>query len=108
MNKQQLAVRIWHCANNMRGKISAEKYKNYILGFIFYKYVSEKEEDLLVSDGWEAEDIETLSEEDFKDADYIRTRIGYFIPYKYLYSTWISPDADFNVGDVRDALQSFN
>ena len=45
MNKQHLAARIWRCANNMRGKISAEKYKNYILGFIFYKYVSEKEDD---------------------------------------------------------------
>lgn len=108
MNKQHLAARIWRCANNMRGKISAEKYKNYILGFIFYKYVSEKEEDLLISDGWRAEDIEALSEGDIKDADYIRERIGYFIPYKYLYSTWIRPDADFNVGDVRDALQSFN
>lgn len=108
MNKQQLAARIWRCANNMRGKISAEKYKDYILGFIFYKYVSEKEESLLIFDGWDTEDIEALSEDDTKDVEYIQKRIGYFIPYKSLYSTWTKPDADFNVGDVRDALQAFN
>ena len=93
MNKQQLAARIWRCANNMRGKISAEKYKDYILGFIFYKYVSEKEESLLISDGWDTEDIEALSEDDTKDVEYIQKRIGYFIPYKSLYSNWTKPDA---------------
>ena len=108
MNKQQLAARIWRCANNMRGKISAEKYKDYILGFIFYKYISEKEEKLLVNEGWDSEDIEALSEEDIKDVEYIQGRIGYFIPYRSLYSTWTRSDADFNVGDVRDALQAFN
>ena len=34
MNKQQLAAKIWESANQMRSKIEANKYKDYILGFI--------------------------------------------------------------------------
>ena len=43
MNKQQLAAKIWESANQMRSKIEANEYKDYILGFIFYKYLSDKQ-----------------------------------------------------------------
>ena len=36
MNKQQLASTIWQSANQMRSKIEANEYKDYILGFMFY------------------------------------------------------------------------
>ena len=42
MNKQQLASKIWESANRMRSKIEANEYKDYILGFIFYKYLIKK------------------------------------------------------------------
>ena len=43
MNKQQLASKIWESANKMRSKIEANEYKDYILGFIFYKFLSDRE-----------------------------------------------------------------
>ena len=43
MNKQKLANKIWASANKMRSKIEANEYKDYILGFIFYKFLSEQE-----------------------------------------------------------------
>ena len=43
MNKQQLAAKIWESANQMRSKIEANEYKDYILGFIFYKYLSDQQ-----------------------------------------------------------------
>ena len=49
MNKQQLAAKIWESANQMRSKIEANEYKDYILGFIFYKHLSDKEEQDLYS-----------------------------------------------------------
>ncbi len=49
MNKQQLAAKIWESANQMRSKIEANEYKDYILGFIFYKYLSDKQIKWLVS-----------------------------------------------------------
>ena len=42
MNKQQLAAKIWESANKLRSKIEANEYKDYILGFIFYKFLSDK------------------------------------------------------------------
>lgn len=41
MNKQQLANKIWASANKMRSKIEANEYKDYILGLIFYKFLSD-------------------------------------------------------------------
>ena len=46
MNKQQLASKIWESANKMRSTIEASQYKDYILGFIFYKFLSEPEPDV--------------------------------------------------------------
>ena len=49
MNKQQLANKIWASANKLRSKIEANEYKDYILGFIFYKFLSDQEEKYLRS-----------------------------------------------------------
>ena len=40
--KKLLEKQLWGVANVLRGKMNADEYKNYILGFIFYKYLSEK------------------------------------------------------------------
>ena len=58
MNKQQLANKIWESANKMRSKIEANEYKDYILGFIFYKFLSDKEVDFLKKDGYEKTDLQ--------------------------------------------------
>ena len=42
--KEILERELWNIANLLRGKMNADEYKNYILGFIFYKYLSEKQE----------------------------------------------------------------
>jgi type I restriction enzyme M protein len=64
VNKQQLAAKIWESANKMRSKIEANDYKDYILGFIFYKFLSDKEVRFMQGEGATAEDIKQLSEED--------------------------------------------
>ena len=107
MNKQQLAAKIWESANEMRSKIDANDYKDYILGFIFYKFISEQEvEKIFGSDS--KEELKNISEEDTDQIDYIKGKIGYFIPYNHLYSTWLEKGMDFSIADVRDALSSFN
>ena len=107
MNKQQLAAKIWESANEMRSKIDANDYKDYILGFIFYKFISEQEvERIFGSDS--KEELKNISEEDIDQIEYIKGKIGYFIPYNHLYSTWLEKGMDFSIADVRDALSSFN
>ena len=48
----------------MRSKIEANEYKDYILGFIFYKYLSDKELKFLKENSFTQEDIEALVEDD--------------------------------------------
>lgn len=108
MNKQQLAAKIWESANKMRSKIEANEYKDYILGFIFYKFLSDKEEKYLVELGYTDNDMNTVTEEDSEIVENIQKNIGYFIGYENLFSTWLDKGSDFNVADVRDALSAFS
>jgi len=108
VNKQQLAARIWESANQMRSKIEANEYKDYILGFIFYKYLSDKLESFARGQDFSQEDIEALSEEDSETVEFLRRNLGYFIAYENLFSTWIEKGGDFEVSNVRDALSAFN
>lgn len=108
MNKQQLASKIWQSANKMRSKIEANKYKDYILGFIFYKFLSDKETELLKKDGWTNEDFKSLVETDTETVEYCQNKLGYFISYDNLFSTWLVMGSEFNVGNVRDGISAFN
>jgi len=108
MNKQQLAAKIWASANQMRSKIEANEYKDYILGFIFYKFLSETEVQRLKRRDFTDDDIKTLVEEDQEMVGYVKGECGYFIAYKDLFDSWVAKRNDFDISDVRDALSAFN
>ncbi|EQB1793349.1 type I restriction-modification system subunit M [Klebsiella quasipneumoniae] len=108
MNKQQLAAKIWESANQMRSKIEANEYKDYILGFIFYKYLSDQLVQFVTRQGMTPEDIKALNEEDADTVEYVQSNLGYFIAYDNLFSTWIDPTSEFNESNVRDALSAFS
>lgn len=108
MNKQQLANRIWESANKMRSKIAADQYKDYILGFMFYKFLSDREVQYLKKQDWTDEYLQYLDESDTETVESIRKNIGYFIPYEHLFSTWIAQGKDFTADKVTVALSSFS
>lgn len=109
MNKQELASKIWESANKMRSKIDASEYKDYILGFMFYKFLSEREEKFLIDNDFSQEDIvNDLNEDNDEVLKFVRNGIGYFISYDNLFSTWIKLSKDFTVVNVSDALSAFN
>ncbi|WP_392565028.1 type I restriction-modification system subunit M [Orbus wheelerorum] len=108
MNKQQLAAKIWESANQMRSKIEANEYKDYILGFIFYKYLSDQLVQFVTKEGMTANDIKALSEKDLETVEFVQSNLGYFIAYDNLFSTWIASSSDFDESNVRDALSAFN
>lgn len=112
MNKQQLANRIWASANNMRNKIEANEYKDYILGLIFYKFLSDTEVKYFTEVcEWEADELPEL-EENYEDLNMknaikeCQEHIGFFIEYKYLFSTWLD-DTSFSVQTLSEALSNF-
>lgn len=112
MNKQQLANRIWASANNMRNKIEANEYKDYILGLIFYKFLSDTEVKYFTEVcEWEEDELPELVEnyEDVNMKNAIKEcqeHIGFFIEYKYLFSTWLD-DTSFSVQTLSEALSNF-
>ncbi|MBR4245645.1 MAG: type I restriction-modification system subunit M [Treponema sp.] len=108
MNKQQLASKIWESANKMRSKIEANEYKDYILGFIFYKFLSDKEITYLKSQGITDSELKEINENDKEVVKNIQDNLGYFIAYENLFTTWISKGKDFNIKNVRDALSAFS
>lgn len=119
MNKQQLANKIWASANKMRSKIDANEYKDYILGLIFYKFLSDNEVNYILKDMEGASDeekqqaleslVENYDDENSKlIIDYCKNNIGYFIEYKNLFSTWLLPENSFTVADLSVALNSFD
>lgn len=78
------------------------------MGFIFYKYLSEKEEALFREMGFSDEEMKALSEEDEQSVNHAKKNLGYFIAYDNLFSTWLSIGNDFDVSNVRDALSAFD
>ena len=114
MNKQQLANKIWSSANKMRSKIDANEYKDYILGLIFYKFLSDNEVNYLKTEHEWTDDYLPYLVEDYSNPDMekligdCKDHIGYFIEYKYLFSTWLKPDVSFSVSDLSAALNRFD
>lgn len=92
----------------MRSKIEANEYKDYILGFIFYKFLSDKEVKFLTDEGWDADTMKQVVESDEETRKHIQRNIGYFIAYENLFSTWISKGHDFEASNVTDALSAFS
>jgi type I restriction enzyme M protein len=108
VNKQQLANKIWQSANKMRSKIEANEYKDYILGFIFYKYLSDNEVKYLKENDFTDDDIKAVTEDDEETVKWLRDSIGYFISYENLFSTWIEMGNAFTVDNVSVALSAFS
>lgn len=104
MNKQQLAARIWESANRMRSKIEANEYKDYILGFIFYKFLSDTQTKFFGENSLEWEEMGNNEE----IIAWIAENTGYFIPREHLFASWLELGADFGADNVARALSSFN
>lgn len=110
---------IWSMANQLRGNMDASEYRDYILGFMFYRYLSERQEQHLVDDGIifpeEGESVnDAYARETQEDRDeYLReiARIlGYAISPEYTWKTIVGKIADKTIrpSDFQDMIDSFN
>jgi type I restriction enzyme M protein len=91
--KQKLEQQLWNIANELRGKMDADDFRDYILGFIFYKYLSTKMElyanEVLKPDGLTYDQIighaqEALLLEEIKAL--ALDKLGYFLEPSELFS----------------------
>src|SRR6056297_2275017 len=92
--KQRLERQLWNIANTLRGKMDADEFRDYILGFIFYKYLSEKmriyADEILKADKMSYMDIKENTEIGQQYLDAIREesleKLGYFLKPSELFS----------------------
>jgi len=91
--KQQLEQQLWNIANTLRGKMDADEFRDYILGFIFYKYLSTKMElyanEILAPDHLSFDQVEGHAQESaFIEAikDAALDKLGYFLLPSELFS----------------------
>lgn len=92
--KKQLEQQLWNIANTLRGKMNADEFRDYILGFIFYKYLSEKMElfanDILQQDNMRFSEItnKTASASEYLEAikEEALEKLGYFLKPDELFS----------------------
>ena len=91
-NKRRLEQQLWNIANTLRGKMDADEFRDYILGFIFYKYLSEKMEtyanELLVEDKLIYTNLDEKKDTEYLEAikeDAIE-QLGYFLKPNELFS----------------------
>lgn len=86
-HKKILQTQLWNIANTLRGKMGADEFRDYILGFIFYKYLSERmhlfADEILKNDGIQFDQIDDNTKEGKEILDAIEgeaiERLGYFL-----------------------------
>lgn len=92
--KKLLEQQLWNIANTLRGKMDADEFRDYILGFIFYKYLSEKmllyANNILKEDGMKYIDIDENSVQGKEYLEAIKEealeKLGYFLKPSELFS----------------------
>ena len=92
--KQALERQLWNIANDLRGKMDADEFKDYILGFIFYKYLSERQY-ALANELLETEEVKdyykvTDTEDIAAIKDESLERLGYFLTPNELFSAVVA------------------
>ena len=109
---QELATQLWAIANDLRGNMDASKFKNYILGVIFYRYLSEKTENYM-NDLLKDDDIsyrEALESDAYKKTvlNWSIEHLGYIIEPKYLWSSLIYEikGEEFSIEHFEKAISS--
>ena len=110
--QRELHAKLWAIANDLRGNMEANEFKNYILGLIFYRYLSEKVEnranDLLSED--EISYIDAWEDEEYKEGlqEELIEQLGYIIEPKYLFSSLLKAieDGNFDIEMLQGAINA--
>ncbi len=113
----ELSQKLWSIANDLRGNMDSTKFRNYILGTIFYRYLSERTveymKELLKDDGMTYE--QAFADEEFRPTveEWSISHLGYIIKPENLFSNLVRKivkpvnDADkFNIEDYERAVNA--
>ena len=116
ITSEEIKHRLWNGANDLRGSIDASKYKDYMLGLMFYKFLSDKTLDSFAKITSLSADMDVLEEYKIAHEKYgsklggmIQDALGYYILPSYLYQNWERDiqAGNFELQKVMDSLNHF-
>ena len=107
-HKQQLEQQLWNIANTLRGKMDADEFRDYILGFIFFKYLSERmhlyADKLLEEDGikYVSIDENTSNGKEYLEAiqEEALGKLGYYLKPSELFTNIAAKGNSLEGGDT--------
>ncbi|SDO18328.1 type I restriction enzyme M protein [Paenibacillus sp. yr247] len=109
-NATDITSKLWEMANKLRGTMDASEYKNYILPFMFYRYLSENQDEYLKDNDLEEyyEVTDDTEKEDYLEE--ISKGIGYAIDPVYTWEKIVSKIENHKIkaSDFQDMFDSFN
>ena len=118
ITSDEIKRRLWDGANELRGSMDASRYKDYMLGLMFYKFLSDKTLDSFRKyAGLTNSNTEELLQEYRKAHEQygeklikmLHNTLGYYVLPEYLYQTWLEDidSGDFELQNVTDSLNNF-
>lgn len=118
ISSEEIKRRLWDGANELRGSMDASRYKDYMLGLMFYKFLSDK----TLNTFKESSQLKDISEEalvnEYEKAheeygtvleNTLQQILGYYVLPEYLYQNWVIDmnKGQFEVQKVTDSLHNF-
>ena len=117
ITSEDIKRRLWEGANSLRGSMDASRYKDYMLGLMFYKFLSDKTLEAFVktsgTKGNEDEIVKAYEEayENYGDnlINMIQQVLGYYVLPQHLYQQWLKDirEGTFELEKVTESLQAF-
>lgn len=116
ITSEEIKLRLWNGANELRGSMDASRYKDYMLGLMFYKFLSDQTlktyanlSGVSKESDWYQEYILAHQEYGTELEKMIQDVLGYFVRPEHLYQTWVKDmnEGRFEVQKVTDSLSQF-
>lgn len=116
ITSEEIKRRLWNGANDLRGSMDASRYKDYMLGLMFYKFLSDKTLETFRTSAGLSKDVDLVKEyeqnyEQLGDTltGMIQDVLGYYVLPDHLYQSWVKDirNGDFELQKVMDSLNSF-
>ena len=116
ITSEEIKARLWNGANELRGSMDASRYKDYMLGLMFYKFLSDQTLKTFATTSGISNEEDWFEEYKNAHQEYgtelekmIQDILGYFVRPEHLYQTWVQDmnAGNFEVQKVTDSLNQF-
>lgn len=116
ITSEEIKARLWNGANELRGSMDASRYKDYMLGLMFYKFLSDQTLKTFATTAGISKEEDWFEEYKNAHQEYgtelekmIQDILGYFVRPEHLYQTWVQDmnGGNFEVQKVTDSLNQF-